>query len=863
MTDESIFIATEPLQTKGETGERLVWEAVQTAFANRKCLAYWRYPIFSPAGNFRKEPDILIADYHLGLIIIEVKAITTEQIVNIQGHRWEYQNFYTSYGNPYQQAENQMFALLEYINKEPSLERKIAARVAIALPYISQQQWQKKGFHSLPSSPPILFQNHLSLSASIYAAIAQIPPIIAGSQLTLTQWQLLLAILGGTQMFGSPSRRILASSQSRGNVLKQVRSRVASAAAPHLSQLDLQQEKIAKQIPPGPQRIRGIAGSGKTVLLCQKAAHMHLKHPDWQIAFVFFSRSLYDTIIEQIDKWIRYFTGDRQSYNPQNSHLQILHGWGGKQQAGFYSTLCQLTGKNPLTVRDTASKKPNEALGEVCLQLLESTAIPQVFDAILIDEGQDLIVDNWKYGNKQPFYWLAYQALRPVNPVHPEQKRLIWAYDEAQSLDSLKIPTASEIFGEELGHLVTGKYPDGINKTEIMFRCYRTPQHILTTAHGIGMGLLRRGGMLTGITRREDWEAIGYQVRGNFQIGQQITLKRPLQNSPNPVTELWQGEVIEFKNYFSRQQELTALANNIKHNLRHDGLCPSREILVLVLGNFWEASQLEDRVAKFLIKQGIYIYLPGSNQANLLQNQANKLQPNQFWHEGSVTISTVHRAKGQEADMVYLVGLDNIAKDESNIYLRNQLFVALTRTRGWVTISGIENYPLYKELQQVINSGDTFEFTYQHLPQREIYVTTSGELLTRFALGERNFDYADLAGTNLANLCLRNANLIGANLQEANLQNTQLIGVKLIAADLSHADLSSANLSKAKLMGANLQGANLGNADLTGADLSNANLSKAKLIGSKLTGANLTGIDWQDADLTDAQIEKENFGETI
>lgn len=36
------------------------------------------------------------------------------------------------------------------------------------------------------------------------------------------------------------------------------------------------------------QRIRGIAGSGKTVILCQKAALMHLKYPQWRIALVFF-----------------------------------------------------------------------------------------------------------------------------------------------------------------------------------------------------------------------------------------------------------------------------------------------------------------------------------------------------------------------------------------------------------------------------------------------------------------------------------------------------------------------------------------------------------------------------------------------
>lgn len=48
----------------------------------------------------------------LGLIIIEVKSINISQIVSLVGHRWQYQNFYTNFGYPYQQAENQLFALL-------------------------------------------------------------------------------------------------------------------------------------------------------------------------------------------------------------------------------------------------------------------------------------------------------------------------------------------------------------------------------------------------------------------------------------------------------------------------------------------------------------------------------------------------------------------------------------------------------------------------------------------------------------------------------------------------------------------------------------------------------------------------------
>ena len=291
MKEQSQFITTEPLYTKGETGEKLVWDAIRVAFAERKCLAYWRYPIFSPQGKFRKEPDILIADFDLGLIIIEVKAIKITQIAAIQGHRWQYQNYYTSSGNPYQQAENQLFTLLEYIDREPLLKSKVKARVLVALPYITTQQWQQKNLDKLPSSPPILFSEQLLSIDRIDKQIQQTALLSSGGNLNETQWQILLSILGGTPLYIPSSRPVLASQQSRGKILYKARS--------SLAKLDLQQEKIGKQIPPGAQQIRGVAGSGKTIVLCQKAALMHLKYPDWQIAFVFFSRSLYGKIIQQ------------------------------------------------------------------------------------------------------------------------------------------------------------------------------------------------------------------------------------------------------------------------------------------------------------------------------------------------------------------------------------------------------------------------------------------------------------------------------------------------------------------------------------------------------------------------------------
>lgn len=886
------FITTEPLGRSGEGGEQQVWDAVRECFADRDCIGYWRYPIFSKVGKSRKEPDILIVDSSLGLIVIEIKSVTIDQILAIAGHRWEFQNYYTTSSNPYEQAENQLFSLLGYCDREPSLRRKVSGRALICLPLITEEQWYDSGFYQLPSCPPIIFQDFLSQESRVVGShftqisafppinsinptvqesgvlhsklktllelIEQTTPIIKGCKLKIEQWKLLQAVISGTPVFrpkrvgpryavplpkGQPTNQ-----QTRASVLASVRQR--------LSEFDLQQEHIGKEIPPGPQRIRGIAGSGKTVLLCQKAAHMHLKHPEWDIAFVFFSRSLYHNIIAQLDKWMRRFSGNEVGYDPKNLKLRSLHAWGAKNQPGLYSSICKAAGVKRLTVNDTHSKQPNEALAEICTQLLHDTVVPTLYDAILIDEGQDLIVDDpLKFQGKQPFYWMAYQALRPVDSAHPEQRRLIWGYDEAQSLESLKIPNASELFGEDLGHLVTGQYSGGIRKSEIMHRCYRTPGPILTAAHGIGMGLLRRGGMLTGITRAEDWRAIGYEVTGRFTSGQQITLRRPPENSPNLIPELWEGPVLEFIAYRSRQEELTALAENIIYNLRHDGLKPSREILVIVLGSGFEAMELETAVAEFLISQGIDIYIPSTLDCNILIPDKENRDPNKFWCEGGVTVSRIHRAKGNEADMVYVVGLDNVAKDESNLQLRNQLFVALTRARGWLKLSGLGSYPMYEEMWRVMHSGDTFTFTFRRPPQREISVTDAGELLKRYDTGGRNFQNADLTGAQLAGADLRNANLIGAILRNADLRNAQLDGAKLVIADLTNADLTNANLRKAKLVGAILREARLSGADLRWAKLNNADMRNAQLVGAKLVGAKLSGADLSNADLTGANLE--------
>ena len=90
-----------------------------------------------------------------------------------------------------------------------------------------------------------------------------------------------------------------------------------------------------------------------------------------------------------------------------------------------------------------------------------------------------------------------------------------------------------------------------------------------------------------------------------------------------------------------------------------------------------------------------------------------------IWEEDAVTISFVNKAKGNEAHMVYVVGAEKVAMHENDIKLRNQLFVGLTRSRGWAELMGVREAgteKMYREIDHVIASGNTFKFVYQKAP---------------------------------------------------------------------------------------------------------------------------------------------------
>jgi superfamily I DNA and RNA helicase len=186
---------------------------------------------------------------------------------------------------------------------------------------------------------------------------------------------------------------------SRGAILKTIEREIAN--------LDKWQNRGAIEYVNGPQRIRGLAGSGKTVVLALKAAYLHARHPEWKIVVTFQSRSLY----QQFRDLIRRFTFDQIEDEPDWSNLLVMHAWGSSRDSGVYSSICGHYGVTPQDWRTADSKYGSHAFEGVCDELnsVIATQTPKrIFDAVLIDEAQDFPTS---------FYRMIYTAVPPPHRI--------------------------------------------------------------------------------------------------------------------------------------------------------------------------------------------------------------------------------------------------------------------------------------------------------------------------------------------------------------------------------------------------------------------------------------------------------------
>lgn len=672
------FFPNEPFDSNKAQGE--LWKQLKASLHGRDGDAYYRYSIFAKLGQgFNREPDVLIVDRGMGICVIECKGCTIANIESIRGQEWKMRDFYREVISPIGQAEDQMYAVKTKVEQDRLTRNVINYSFLIALPFISRTDWLKRSL-PLDVANQILFKEDLETGALTKALAERIRP-----QKTLSdeQWQHVIGILRG-QIHSSSLHDIPTGTSSESPI------RIVRAIEDRFKTLDVEQVKAAYQIPPGPQRIRGLAGTGKTLLLAKRAAKIHLQHPDWKIAFVFYSRALYQHITHLIEAEVRAMSGGNADVNWDS--IKVLHAWGGSTLNGFYSELARSAGLTPLTLNDAkyaVGDRIEEHFPFVCKSLLdEISADPpeELYDVVLIDEGQDLPPE---------FY-------RLVDLVTKAPKRIYWAYDEAQSDGSMEIPGAATVFGRNRNGTskidLAGKYEGGIDKSLVFRTCYRTPAQILMAAHALHFGLLRKGGPLQGLTTKRQWEALGYDIDGGFaNPGEEVILTRPAEYQKHLLdgdTDFQDraGTLILIHGSESSRMEPRWVAKSISEDLRAGFL--AEDILVTYLQDFTGAAFLKDLSSEL-----------GQLKVPFHVVETKRDQGTVFKKPGHITVANIHRAKGNEAWKVYLCRCDAASRNnlspKEEIKFRNQVFVGLTRSRAWCVATGLAGCAILKELQEI------------------------------------------------------------------------------------------------------------------------------------------------------------------
>lgn len=454
-------------------------------------------------------------------------------------------------------------------------------------------------------------------------------------------------ILSGFQEAYGISKR-----SQRPNIVTGTKSELVSNMEKIVERYDRYQMEAILTDPIGIQRIRGMAGSGKTVILARKAVELHTKHPEWDIVITFNTRSLKKQLESLVEK---FYSIKNNGSKPDYKKLRIINAWGSSRNPGLYYDICMRleseyytfsAAKHAFGKRDTFEK--------VCRNLIESERLPQkLYDCILVDEAQDFGTDFFKM----------------CLGVLGTEKRLVYAYDELQNINEQTMKAPEELFG------------CSINNDTPLITTYRNQSSVIVTAHAIGMGLYSETGLIQIPSAPDVWESIGYVSDTAVQPGNEVTLYRNKEASPD-FLETDVSSLISVIECEDADQQRAVLADKIKDDLTKQHLI-GMDLMIIDM----------DAIEHELNRSRLWNYLEENALTDLFSvHLAGASSPEDFFRPESdppsIVYSSINRAKGNEAYQVYIVNAQKCINTLSSMRERNSLFTAITRSKGWVTILG-------------------------------------------------------------------------------------------------------------------------------------------------------------------------------
>lgn len=469
---------------------------------------------------------------------------------------------------------------------------------------------------------------------------------------------------------------------------KNSKGAILSAIENEIYNFDIEQKRSALFIIDGPQRIRGLAGSGKTVILAMKVAIIHLQYPEARILYTYYTKSLNDIVKNLITRFYRQFA-DR---DPNWDFIKIMHAWGGQASEGVYYNTCRLNNVSPINFTEAVRLDPKNPFDYICGKL-NSIELKGEYDYTLIDEAQDF----------PPNFYRVCRQITTKN-------RVVWAYDDFQNILDVKIQNEKETFGKDkLGDYYVNFSNNNNDQLQdiILHKCYRNPRKILISAFALGLGIYNKDAskqkskVIQRLENNAHWESLGFNIiKGDSSDGCEMEVSRPQDNSSEIKNTLLNDEhIIKVRGFGDFDDEIKYIVNSIKEDLKME-LNPE-DISVVCMDNR-NVKHYFERISDKLFKENIKVF-------NLLNASSNNKS---FKIKGHVSLSTIFNAKGNEAGSVYICGTDAIFEQKDDITLRNKIFTAMTRSLAWVNITGVGNSINFciEELKELVKNDYNLKF---------------------------------------------------------------------------------------------------------------------------------------------------------
>src|SRR6266700_901539 len=415
-------------------GEKRVFRLLRDALQPDEDFLVW----FEPQA-IKKRPDFLVWSHELGLLVIEVKDWVIGQIRSMTPNQWQIERrpgIVALCDSPIEQARKCFIQFKQLFEKSGSLchnNPTKPGRLRFPIGYsaiftnITRGEAAQQGILSVLNSTFCFFADDLTVDVTDRNARRVFTSKLKSA---FTHWFAFEPI--SREEF--KLLRFLIFPEIR---VKNVRTLRSSEDSGLIKTLDLEQEKVAKSIPEGHRVLKGVAGSGKSLVLSCRAKYLAKLHSDWRILVVCYGISF--------SQYLRQLITAAEPHG-NNANIEVLH---------YHDLVKKLTGENLQKRREESREQWDARVGTILLNAIALEQITLRYAAILIDEGQDFTVE-----------WL--QSLTSL--LNAETDSLLLCLDPAQNIFGRRIPYKSA------GIKVQGKRP------VLLKRSYRNTVEILELA---------------------------------------------------------------------------------------------------------------------------------------------------------------------------------------------------------------------------------------------------------------------------------------------------------------------------------------------------------------------------------------------